>query len=89
MAIYWMKRFLCLPSWRLRLDLPKSISASYSSSAYSDPLTFKELTKNGWQKMLPTWSTEELSEYFRSPQFESEYSKEVAQRAYENIGYFE
>ena len=47
----------------------------------------KELTKNGWQKMLPTWSTEEQSEYFRSPQFESEYSKEVVQRAYENIGY--
>ena len=38
--------------------------------------------------MLPTWSTEKQSEYFRSPQFESEYSKEVAQRAYENIGYF-
>jgi hypothetical protein len=49
---------------------------------------YKELTKNGWQKMLPTWSTEEQSEYFRSPQFESEYSKEVAQRAYENNGYF-
>jgi hypothetical protein len=38
--------------------------------------------------MLPTWSIEELSEYFRSLQFESEYSKEMAQRAYENIGYF-
>ena len=38
--------------------------------------------------MLPTWSDEEQSEYFRSPQFESEYSKEVVQRAYENIGYF-
>ena len=49
---------------------------------------YHELTKNGWQKMLPTWSTEEQSEYFRSPQFESEYSKEVAQRAYENNGYF-
>ena len=49
---------------------------------------YHELTKNGWQKMLPTWSYEEQSEYLRSPQFESEYSKEVAQRAYENIGYF-
>ena len=52
------------------------------------PSRYKELTKNGWQKMLPTWSTEEQSEYFRSAQFESEYSKEVAQRAYENIRYF-
>ena len=52
------------------------------------PSHYKELTKIGWQKMLPTWSTEELSEYFRSPQFESEYSKEMVQRAYENIGYF-
>ena len=52
------------------------------------PSRYKELTKNGWQKMLPTWSTEEQYEYFRSPQFESEYSKEVAQRAYENIWYF-
>ena len=67
--------------WMIRF--PQSISESHSSSAHSSALT----TWNGWQKMLPTWSDEEQSEYFRSPQFESEYSKEVVQRAYENIGY--
>ena len=52
------------------------------------PSRYKELTKNGWQKMLPTWSFEEQYDYFSSHQFESEYGKEVAQRAYENIQFF-
>lgn len=49
---------------------------------------FKELTKNGWQKVMPTWSADEQVEYFNSTQFEQDYGKEVAQRAYDNIQYF-
>jgi hypothetical protein len=52
------------------------------------PSRFKELTKNGWRKVMPTWSADEQAEYFSSTQFESEYSKEEAQRAYDNIEYF-
>jgi hypothetical protein len=52
------------------------------------PSRFKELTKKGWRKVMPTWSADEQAEFFNSTQFESEYSKEVAQRAYDNIQYF-
>ena len=51
------------------------IFASISRSSY------REVTKNGWQKMIPTWSADEQAVYFNSPQFQSEYGKEVAQRA--------
>jgi len=52
------------------------------------PSRYKELTKNGWQKILPMWSTEEQADFFSSRQFEREHGKEVAQRAYESIRYF-
>ena len=52
------------------------------------PSRYKELTKNGWQKILPMWSTEEQADFFSSRQFEREHGKEVAERAYENIRYF-
>eukprot|EP01031_Cornospumella_fuschlensis_P037656 gene37656-45743_t len=44
------------------------------------PSRFKEITKNGWNKVMPTWSADEQAEHFNSTQFESEYSKEVAKR---------
>jgi hypothetical protein len=46
------------------------------------------LTKNGWCKVLPTWSSDEQMNLFRSNQFELQYGKKVAQRAYDNIYYF-
>eukprot|EP01031_Cornospumella_fuschlensis_P027412 gene27412-33107_t len=49
------------------------------------PSRFKEITKNGWHKVMPTWSADEQAEYFNSTQFEEEYNKGVAQRAYDNI----
>jgi hypothetical protein len=52
------------------------------------PSRFKEITKNGWRKVMPTWSADEQAEYFNSTQFESEHGKEVAQRAYDNIQFF-
>ena len=52
------------------------------------PSRYKELTKKGWRKVMPTWSADEQADYFNSPQFESEYSKEMAQRAYDNIRFF-
>ena len=52
------------------------------------PSRFKEITKNGWHKVMPTWSADEQAEYFNSTQFEEEYSKGVAQRAYDNILFF-
>lgn len=52
------------------------------------PSRFKEITKNGWRKVMPTWSADEQAEYFNSPQFEEEYRTGVAQRAYDNILFF-
>ena len=52
------------------------------------PSRFKELTKNGWQKIMPTWSADEQADYFNSPEFASQYGKEVAHIAYNNISYF-
>lgn len=52
------------------------------------PSRFKELTKKGWRKVMPTWSADEQADYFNSTQFESEYSKEVGLRAYNNIQFF-
>lgn len=52
------------------------------------PSRYKELTKNGWHKVIPTWSANEQAEYFKSTQFEAEYSTELAHRAYSNIEYF-
>eukprot|EP01035_Chromulina_nebulosa_P001490 gene1490-1994_t len=52
------------------------------------PSRYQELTKNGWQKVMPTWSADEQAQYFHSPQFKSEYSDETAQRAYDNIQFF-
>ena len=52
------------------------------------PSRYKEVTKNGWRKILPTWSAEEQANFFRSPQFESEHGQNVAQRAYSNITFF-
>ena len=52
------------------------------------PSRFKEVTKNGWRKVLHTWSAEEQANFFHSQQFESEYGQDVAQRAYSNITFF-
>jgi len=52
------------------------------------PSRYKELTKKGWRKVMPTWSADEQAQYFNSPQFKSEYSDEKAQRAYDNIQFF-
>lgn len=52
------------------------------------PSRFKEITKNGWRKVMPTWSAKEQADFFNTPQFEEEYSKGVAQRAYDNILFF-
>ena len=52
------------------------------------PSHFKELTKSGWRRIMPTWSADEQVNYFNSPQFEMEYGWEVAQRACDNISYF-
>eukprot|EP01035_Chromulina_nebulosa_P035568 gene35568-47828_t len=49
---------------------------------------FKEVAKNGWLKVLHTWSAEEQANFFHSQQFESEYGQDVAQRAYSNITFF-
>ena len=49
---------------------------------------YKELTKNGWQKVMPTWSANEQAEYFNSPQFEADYGVGVAERAYGNISFY-
>ena len=49
---------------------------------------FKELTKNGWCRIMPTWSADEQAVFFNSPQFETDYGREVAQRALGNIPYF-
>jgi hypothetical protein len=48
---------------------------------------YYELTKKGWRKVMPTWSADEQAELFSSAQFQSEYDKEVVQRAYKNIFY--
>lgn len=52
------------------------------------PSRFKEITKNRWRKILPTWSWEEQADFFNSTQFEVEYGKEAGQRAYNNIQFF-
>jgi hypothetical protein len=49
---------------------------------------YKELTKMGWQKVMPTWSAEEQGVVFNSAQFQSEHGEQVAQRAYDNCLYF-
>jgi hypothetical protein len=49
---------------------------------------FKEVTKNGWRKVLQTWSAEEQANFFHSQEFEREYGQDVAQRAYSNIAFF-
>eukprot|EP01039_Chlorochromonas_danica_P001152 gene1152-1257_t len=49
---------------------------------------FKQLTKNGWRKVMPTWSAEEQADFFNSKQFEREYGKEAALRAYDNMHFF-
>jgi hypothetical protein len=49
---------------------------------------FKELTKNGWEKVMPTWSADEQATFFNSVQFQNEHGAEVTQRAYNNIEYF-
>lgn len=83
----WMYQFLCLLTWRLNRYL-KSTLAFPSSLAHSCASRYHELTKQGWRKVMPTWSADEQADLFSSAQFQSEHGKEVAQRAYENILYF-
>jgi hypothetical protein len=52
------------------------------------PERYKELFKNGWRKMLPTWSDDEQAEFFNSVNFRNEYGEQIAQRALDNIMYF-
>lgn len=52
------------------------------------PSRFKELTKNGWRKVMPPWSANEQTAFFQSSHFEHEYGEGVAQRAYENMEFF-
>mmetsp|Transcript_28292 Transcript_28292/g.40283 ORF Transcript_28292/g.40283 Transcript_28292/m.40283 type:complete len:549 (-) Transcript_28292:2003-3649(-) len=52
------------------------------------PSCYKELTKQGWHKVLPTWSAEEQAELFNSIQFRTKYSEQLALHAYNNIQYF-
>eukprot|EP01039_Chlorochromonas_danica_P003172 gene3172-3473_t len=52
------------------------------------PSRFKELIKNGWRKVMPTWSAEEQAYLFNSKQFQREYGKEKAQCAYDNMQFF-
>lgn len=53
------------------------------------PSRFKELTKSGLRRIMPTWSADEQAEFFNSPQFEMDYGgREVAQCAFGNIPYF-
>lgn len=59
-----------------------SIFSLFRSSRY------KDLVKNGWSRVMPTWSAEEQADLFNSPQSESNYSKEVVQRAYINTIFF-
>eukprot|EP01031_Cornospumella_fuschlensis_P034679 gene34679-41995_t len=66
--------FQTLPS-----DLAEHAGISLIFTSFR-PSRFKEITKNGWNKVMPTWSADEQAEYFNSTQFESEYSKEVAKR---------
>jgi hypothetical protein len=52
------------------------------------PSRYKEITKKGWCKVMPTWSNEEQAVYFNSTQFREEHGDETAQIAYKNIQYF-
>ena len=52
------------------------------------PSRYKELTKMGWHKVMPTWSADEQAVFFSSAQFRKQYGEQVAQCAYENIVYF-
>jgi hypothetical protein len=49
---------------------------------------YKEVTKEGWRKVLPTWSEEELVDYFRSDIFACQRGRDIASYACENIKYF-
>lgn len=59
------------------------IFSSYRASRYNH-----ELTKNGWRKVLPIWSSEEQAVVFNSTHFSNSYGEQVAQRAHDNILYF-
>jgi hypothetical protein len=54
-----------------------------------NPPRYKGLVKlGGCCKVMPTWPQEEFSAYLASAQFESDFSAEIAQRAYGNGRYF-
>lgn len=52
------------------------------------PHRYKELVKDGWSKIMPTWSAEEQSDLFASVEFRGEFNETIAERAFENIHYF-
>lgn len=52
------------------------------------PSRYKELIKNGWSKIMPTWSSEEQEELFSSDEFCREFGADVGPRAFKNIEYF-
>lgn len=52
------------------------------------PDRFRELTKNGSCKVLPTWSLEEQEIFFNSRQFKEEYGDETSKRAYDKMFFF-
>jgi hypothetical protein len=44
------------------------------------PGRFKERTKDGFNKLMPTWSYEEISTYIMSDTFGSDYKKDLEER---------
>lgn len=49
---------------------------------------YKEITKGGWRKILPTWSSKEQIDFFQSEQFKEEYNEDISERAKNNIQFY-
>lgn len=67
---------------------PRSPSGPCLIFTSFQPNRYKELVKDGWSKIMPTWSAEEQSELFASNEFRGEFSMEIAELAFKNIQYF-
>ena len=67
---------------------PRSPSGPCLIFTSFQPNRYKELVKDGWSKIMPTWSVEEQAALFASNEFCCEFGTAIAKLAFENIQYF-
>lgn len=93
-SVHIVDKFHLLEKFPLFADMATSDGSPWEHSGITliftsfRPSRYKERTKSGWLKVMPTWSADEQADFFNSTQFRKQYGDGMAQKAYDNIFYF-